>query len=199
VSTAASFDTKEEAKMRRMFVAGIAAAAFVPAAAGAQGWGNAKVWTKKAIAPVIEQVKDPKVKEALDGLRKAVNDAKGKLKGFYPQFRALTGYLAVAAKKTKEGAKLDDILPFIDKAKEALGKIGEGGRKALKDWIKENAPKFKGAAKIFKTALKKAWGDVKKNVFSWWKKMKKKIKEKVKEAAKEAEKKEEKPAEKKPE
>jgi hypothetical protein len=148
-------------------------------------WGNIKAWVKKKIEPVLEHVKDPKVKEALGDLSKTLDDLKGKLKGLYPQFKALTGYLAVAAAKTKEGAKLDDLLPLIEKIKEATGKIGEGGIRAVREWIKANQGKFKGAAKVFQTALKRGWMEFKNKALAWWKKAKAKAKAAVKKAMEE--------------
>jgi hypothetical protein len=165
-----------------MLMAGVVALALAaPASAKMHeakklSWGNIKAWVKKKIEPVLEHVKDPKVKEALGDLSKTLDDLKGKLKGLYPQFKALTGYLAVAAAKTKEGAKLDDLLPLIEKIKEATGKIGEGGIRAVREWIKANQGKFKGAAKVFQTALKRGWMEFKNKALAWWKKAKAKAK-----------------------
>jgi hypothetical protein len=189
--------------MTRMLVAAVLALA-VAAPASAKmheakklSWGSIKAWVKKELGPILEHVKDPKVKEALGDLSKTLDDLKGKLKGLYPQFKALTGYLAVAAAKTKEGAKLDDLLPLIEKIKEATGKIGEGGIRAVREWIKANKGKFKGAAKIFQTALKRGWKEFKNRALSWWKKVKAKAKAAVKKAmeAEKASEGEKKPAE----
>jgi len=177
--------------MTRMLMAGVVALALAaPASAKMHeakklSWGSIKAWVKKKIEPVLEHVKDPKVKEALGDLSKTLDDLKGKLKGLYPQFKALTGYLAVAAAKTKEGAKLDDLLPLIEKIKEATGKIGEGGIRAVREWIKANQGKFKGAAKVFQTALKRGWMEFKNKALAWWKKAKAKAKAAVKKAMEE--------------
>jgi len=140
--------------------------------ASAINWGGIKAWVKRSIAEVTAEIKDPKVKAAVEDLRQSVNGLKGKLKGLYPQYRALVGYFAVAAAKSEAGKlSADDVQAFVAKVKESATKIGEGGLKAVRDWVKENSGKFATAGKAFKVAFKKIRGQFKHKVLGWWKKM----------------------------
>jgi hypothetical protein len=180
-------------KRSTWIVAGLALALAAPSVASAEklSWGGIRAWVKKSIADVLGQIKDPKVKEALDSVRKEVNSLKGKLQGLYPQFRALTGYMAVAAAKVGAGGKLkpEDVEAFAAKVKEALGKGGKEGLKIVRAWLQENKEKFTAAGKVFKVAIKKAMKDFRGKLLGWWKKMKKEFKKGMEEGMKEGEKK----------
>jgi hypothetical protein len=172
--------------MKRSMIAATtvaAALAFTTTADAKLTWGGIRAWVKKSIADVVGQIKDPKVKEVVDGLRKSVNELKGNLKGLYPQYRALVGYLSVAAAKSAEGkVKPEDIQALADKVKESATKIGKGGLKMVRDWLKANDAKFKEAGKVFKVAFKKIANEFKNKVHGWWKKMAKKMKKAIEKA-----------------
>lgn len=166
--------------MKRSFVAGTTLAivtAFSFSASAAITWGGIRAWVKKQISPIVAEIKDPKVKEAIDGLRKEVNGLKGKLQGLYPQFRAITAYLAVAAVKSKEGSfKAEDLQALVEKIKEATTKIGKGGLAAVREWVAANKDKFQAAKPFFKVAFNKIGKEFKSKVHGWWKKMAAKLK-----------------------
>ena len=174
-----------------LIFAGLAFALATTASADKPNWGNIKAWVKQAIAPIIADIKDPKVKEALESVRKEVNALKGKLEGLYPQFRALTAYMAIAAAKVGAGGKLkpEDVEAFAAKVKEALAKGGKEGLAIIRDWLKENKAKFTAAGKVFKVAIKRAMKDFKGKILAWWKKMKAEFKKGMEEGMKEGEKK----------